>query len=349
MPERKDLYPVALAVGGAVLFGASAPAAKVLLGTVDPVALAGLLYLGSGIGLGLLLLLRRTTSRKSEAGLTLQDLPWLAGSVLAGGVAAPILLLASLQHTPAATASLLLAFECVATASIAALVFREAIGRRVWAAVGLITLASAVLAVNLSGGFGISPGALGVIGACVLWGIDNNLTCFIAARDPVAIGMVKGLGAGTCSLALALLLGRTIPGSPAVLPAMAIGLVCYGISIAMFILATRGMGAARTSAWFGIAPFAGALLSLFLFRELPGLQFLVAAPIMVAGAALLFGEHHDHVHIHGPAEHEHYFVPDPHHPFKPAGSYRHTHDEVRHTHPHQPDIHHRHGHDDERR
>ncbi|MGA9140683.1 MAG: EamA family transporter [Methanocella sp.] len=346
---QKDLYPVGLAIAGAVLFGASAPASKVLLGTVDPVVLAGLLYLGSGIGLALLMLLRRVASWKGEAGLTLQDMPWLAGSVLAGGIAAPILLMVSLRHTPAATASLLLTFECVATSAIAALVFREAIGRRVWVAVGLITIASALLAVNLSDGFGISPGAVGVIGACILWGIDNNLTFYISSRDPVAIGMIKGLGAGTFSLALALLLGHTVPVPDEMAPALGIGMISYGLSIAMFILASRGMGAARTSAWFGIAPFAGAVLSLLIFRESPGLQFAVSVPFMIAGALLLFGEEHSHMHIHAPVEHEHYFVPDQHHPSKTGDTYRHRHSELRHFHPHRPDTHHRHEHDGEKK
>lgn len=344
-----NIYPVGLAVGGAVLFGASAPAAKLLLGEVDPVALAGLLYAGCGIGLALLALLRGRATARREARLTARDLPYLAGSLAAGGVAAPVLLMVSLQSTPAATASLLLNFECVATAAIAAVAFREAIGRRVWAAVGLITLASALLSVSPSGGFGISPGALGVAGACVLWGIDNNLTFYIASKDPVAIGMIKGLGAGAFSLALALLLGRPLPGPGGAAAALAVGAVSYGFSIALFILAARGMGAARTSAWFGVAPFAGAALSLLVFQEIPGLSFLAALPVMIGGGLLLFGEEHDHMHVHVPVEHEHYYVADEHHPFKASRTYRHVHGEVRHAHSHRPDIHHRHGHDDEKR
>jgi drug/metabolite transporter (DMT)-like permease len=337
---------VSLAVGAAVLFGASAPAAKLLLGDIDPIVLAGLLYAGCGIGLALLSLLRGAAAAQREARPTIGDLPWLAGSLIAGGVAAPILLMMSLRATPAATASLLLNFECVATTAIAVLVFREAIGKRVWAAVSLITLASALLTVNLSGGFAVSAGALGVAGACVLWGIDNNLTCYISSKDPIAIGMIKGLGAGAFSLALALLLGRSLPGPGAIAAALALGAVSYGLSIAMFILAARGMGAARTSAWFGTAPFAGAVLSLLVFREVPGLSFLAAIPFMVGGGLLLFGEEHDHMHVHAPVGHEHYYVADEHHPFKITDSYRHVHGEVRHAHPHRPDIHHRHGHDE---
>jgi drug/metabolite transporter (DMT)-like permease len=344
--ERRYLYLVGLAVGGAILFGASAPVAKVLLGDTDPVVLAGLLYAGSGLGLALLSLLRRAEIVRTEAKLSAGDLPWLAGSLLAGGVAAPVLLMVSLQATPAATASLLLNFESVATAAIALLIFREAIGRRVWAAIGLITLGCVLLAVNLSAGFGLSAGALGVIGACALWGIDNNFTNKISSKDPLAIGMIKGLGAGSFTLAVALLLGRPMPGMTASLAALCLGAVSYGVSIAMFILASRGLGAARTSAWFGSAPFAGAVLSLLVFREFPGLQFLAALPFMAGGALLLFGEKHEHRHVHLPMEHEHYYVTDEHHPFKAENSYRHRHGTLRHAHPHRPDIHHRHGHEE---
>jgi drug/metabolite transporter (DMT)-like permease len=235
----------------------------------------------------------------------------------------------------------------VATSAIAVLVFREAIGRRVWAAVALITLATALLAVNLSGGFGVSAGALGVIGACIFWGIDNNLTCNISSKDPIAIGMIKGLGAGAFSLAVALLLGRHLPGLTVIAAALCLGAFSYGFSIAMFILAARGLGAARTSAWFGTAPFAGALLSLLVFREFPGVQFLVSLPIMIGGMLLLFGEQHDHMHVHMPVEHEHYYSADEHHPLKTESFYRHRHGEIRHVHPHRPDIHHRHRHDRE--
>jgi len=210
----------------------------------------------------------------------------------------------------------------------------------------LITLASAVLAVQLSGGFSLAAGALGVIGACVFWGIDNNLTYNISAKDPVAIGMIKGLGAGAFSLAAALALGRPLPGLAVIVAALGLGAVSYGLSIAMFILASRGMGAARTSAWFGTAPFAGALLSLLVFRAMPGWQFLASLPLMAAGALLLFGEQHGHMHVHAPVEHEHYFTADEHHPDHAGGSYRHRHGELRHAHSHRPDIHHRHEHDD---
>lgn len=343
--DRGDQYPVLLAVAGAVLFGASAPLSKVLLDSIDPVALAGLLYAGCGAGLAAFALMRRAFTTHREAGLAGQDLPWLAGSVIAGGIVAPVLLMLGLRGVTAATASLLLNFECVATTVIAAGIFRESIGRRVWLAIGLLTLASVLLSVDPSGSFALSPGALAVIGACLFWGIDNNLTCYLSSRDPATIGMVKGLAAGLFSLGLAVALGRPLPGLAVTLAAIGLGAVSYGLSIVLFILAARGMGAARTSAWFGSAPFAGAALSLAIFRSLPGVPFLASLPIMVAGALLLFGERHDHVHVHTSMEHDHYYAADEHHPFKETGTARHAHGEVRHAHPHRPDIHHRHGHD----
>lgn len=345
--DRQRVYPVILAIGGAALFGASAPVAKALLGTVDPIILAALLYLGCGAGL-LLAKVATVRSGKREAGLSRADLPWLAGSVLAGGVVAPVLLMIGLQSTPAATASLLLNFECVATTAIAAIVFKEAVDRRVWVAICLITAAAAILTLDLSGAFGVSAGALAIVAACAFWGIDNNLTCNISAKDPVTIGLVKGLVAGAFSFILAIMLGRPLPaGYSPVLIVLVVGALSYGLSIVLYILAARGMGAARTSAWFGIAPFAGTALSLVLFTDAPLLQLLASLPLMIAGAFLLFGEHHDHVHVHTAIEHEHYYEPDAHHPFKKAGAGLHRHEAVRHTHPHRPDIHHRHGHEAE--
>jgi drug/metabolite transporter (DMT)-like permease len=306
-------YPVLLAVLGAVLFGASAPLSKVLLGDVDPVLLAGLLYLGSGSGLLAFKLLRRASGMPSGIPLSRNDAPWLAGAVLAGGVVAPIALMLGLQSTPAETASLLLNFECVATTLLAAFLFQEYIGKRIWLAIGLITLASAVLSFNGTQ-LGISIGALGIILACVLWGLDNNLTRNISSKDPLSIGIVKGLVAGAFSLTLALLLGARLPGLHIVLAAMLLGSLSYGLSISLFILSMRHIGAARTSAWMGTAPFAGVIISFLVFRSLPGATFLISLPLMVLGALLLFGEEHahTHIHIHGTITHEHVHIHDGH-------------------------------------
>jgi len=208
--RQTRLYPMAQAILAAALFGASAPFAKLLLGEVQPIPLAALLYLGSGAGLLVFRCLQRigNAPQGREAQVSKSDVPWLVGAVLASGVAAPIVLLFGLRHTPAATASLLLNFEVVATTLLAALAFKEAIGRRVWWAIILVTAASILLSWNTGGEWGISAGAIGVLGACVLWGLDNNMTRNIAAKDPFVIVIIKGLGAGLCSLALALILRR---------------------------------------------------------------------------------------------------------------------------------------------
>ncbi|MGE5576013.1 MAG: DMT family transporter, partial [Syntrophothermus sp.] len=288
------IYPIIQALIAAALFGASAPFAKLLLGAIEPVPLAAFLYLGSGLGVMLVRWARHVDGRlaSTEAQMERGDLPWLAGAVLAGGVAAPILLMFSLRNTPAATAALLLNFEGVATTLIAALLFNEAIGRRVWLAILFVTAASVLLSWNIGGEWGISLGAGGVLGACALWGLDNNFTRNVSAKDPLAIVSVKGIGAGIFSMLLALVLHNPFPGLRSVLGAMLLGSVSYGLSIVLFILAMRSLGAARTSALYGTAPFAGALLSFVIFREAPGALFFAALPLMIAGAALLLGERH---------------------------------------------------------
>lgn len=346
---------VVQAFAAAVLFGSSAPIAKLLLGQIEPIPLAAFLYLGSGLGLLLYRSIRRIDKSSGiEARLSKDDFPWLIGAILAGGVAAPIVLLFGLRSTPAATASLLLNFEGVATTVIAALVFREAIGRQVWGAIVFITSASILLSLNPDGEWGISLGAAGVLGACILWGLDNNLTRNISAKDPLEIVTVKGIGAGSFSLLMALALHYPLPGVTAILGAMVLGFLSYGFSIVLFILAMRGLGAARTSAFFGTAPFVGGLLSIILFREFPGVLFIASLPVMVAGAVLLFIERHEHGHLHNSLEHEHRHRHEDehhnhHHEVEVAlvngfHSHVHTHEVIEHSHPHTPDLHHRHDH-----
>jgi drug/metabolite transporter (DMT)-like permease len=351
--NRNHIYPIMQALIAALLFGASAPLAKYLLGEVEPIPLAAFLYLGSGMGLLGLKLFQRIKPRgyNREAQIKKPDYIWLAGAIIAGGVAAPITLLFSLRNTPAATASLLLCFEGVATALIAFFVFKESLGLRAWWAIALITLASIFLAINLREKWGFSPGALGVIGACVLWGIDNNLTRNISAKDPITIVTIKGLGAGSFSLGMALVLGNKIPAWEAILGALVLGSLGYGASIVLFIHAMRGIGAARTSALFGSAPLAGMILSFVLFREVPGWLFLAGFSLMAAGTLFLVGEQHEHVHIHAVTIHEHAHIHDDgHHEHDHASmpvdkhSHVHKHNELVHAHDHMPDFHHRHGH-----
>src|SRR5215208_3246399 len=300
----------------ALFFGASAPISNLLLGDVAPVLMAAFLYLGSGTGVSLITLYRRVTKNQREAGIKRPDVGWLAGAIISGGILAPIILMVSLKDTPASTASLLLNFEGVATTLIALFFFRESISRRALAAILVITLASIFLSTNFQGGFGLSLGALGILLACFLWGVDNNFTRNISAKDPLTIVAWKGLVAGTFSLSLGLVLGQQAPALTAILSILLLGFISYGLSTMLFIYSMRGLGAARTSALYGTAPLAGVLLSIVIFKDPITLLFGLAAVLMVAGALLLANEEHAHFHIHMPVVHEH----------------RHQHDEEFHAH-----------------
>lgn len=324
--RRISAYPVPLALAAAALFGMSTPLAKVLLSEIGPVTLAALLYLGCGLGLALLMAVRRMTAGAAgnESSLARGDLPWLAAAILAGGVAAPIVLMASLTVTPAATASLLLNTEAAATALIAVLLFGEDMGRRAWFALACITAGGALLSVAGDGGWGIAPGAIGVMVACVLWGLDNNFTCRIAAKDPLPITLIKGLAAGTVSLAIAAAAGESVPSLPLAGGALLLGFVSYGLSIVLFIVSLRHVGAARTGAAFATAPFLGMVFSFAIFREAPGMLFFASIPLMALGALLLIREGHCHPHLHRDAV---------------TGAL------TVHAHPHVHDARHRHAHE----
>lgn len=362
MPEPSDARPplpagVGAALVAAILFGASTPFAKRLLGEggVSPQLLAGLLYLGSGVGLSLLFALRG--GARAEAPLARADLPWLAGAVLFGGVLGPVLLMLGLSATPASTASLLLNLEGVFTALLAWFAFRENFDRRIALGMGLIVAGGVLLSwprSAASGSQGGMPllGSLAVAGACLCWGIDNNLTQKVSAGDPIQVAAIKGGAAGAVNLLVALLLGAAFPALPAVGSAMLVGFLGYGVSLVLFVLALRYIGTARTGAYFSIAPFVGALLALLILRERVGPYFLAAAALMAAGVWLHLTERHEHAHTHEPLAHSHRHVHDEHHrhdhapgvdPSEPH-THRHTHARLTHRHPHFPDIHHRHGH-----
>lgn len=337
----------------ALLFGLTAPMTKLLLGDIQPLPLAAFLYLGSGIGLVILRAFQRLGKNhtSAEAGIKKEDIKWLAGAVIAGGIIAPIILMFSLNVTPATTASLLTNFESVATTLIAVLIFKEAIGKRIWFAVASVTAASILLSWNPGGELGFSIGALGILGACALWGLDNNLTRNISAKDPLSIVSIKGFGAGLFSLLLAIILKNPLPDFKTILGLMVLGFIFYGLSIVLLVLAMRSLGASRASAFLGISPFVGVLVSFLLFRELPNTMFYISLPIMVIGAILLLSEEHNHMHKHEPITHEHrHNHTDGHHNHKHEGnmnivhSHIHTHDAMEHSHPHTPDIHHRHRH-----
>ena len=329
----------------ALFFGASAPISKLLLGDVPPILMAAFLYLGSGTGISLIKLYQRLMSNQKEAGIKRPDVGWLTGAIISGGILAPILLMISLKNTPASTASLLLNFEGVGTTLIALFFFHESISRRALAAIFAITIASVFLSTDFQSGFGFSLGALGVILACTLWGVDNNFTRNISAKDPLTIVAWKGLVAGSFSLILGLLLGQQVPALTTILRILLLGFISYGLSTMLFIYSMRGLGAARTSALYGTAPLAGLLLSFIIFKEPLTLLFGIAAILMVSGALLLANEEHAHFHIHMPVVHEHRHSHDEFHEHDEADavhSHEHEHPKTEHEHGHMPDIHHRH-------
>lgn len=342
------------ALVAALFFGASAPLTKLLLDEVQPVQMASFLYLGSAAGLGFYALLRCFSSggTHKEAGLKKHDIPWLAGATLSGGVLAPIALMLGLKYTPAATASLLLNFESVATALIAVAVFREAIDKRIWMAVVFITIASILLSIDVQGKYGFSISAASVLLACVFWGLDNNLTRHISSKDPVLIVVIKGAAAGVFVFITSLATGCSMPGPLTLFLSLLVGLCCYGFSIVFFILAMRGLGSARTGAYFALAPFIGTALSFVIFQDMPNTLFIVSLPILIAGVILLFRENHSHLHVHCEMEHEHSHNHDDIHHWhlhdtteqSMKHSHPHKHEYMVHAHPHAPDIHHRHQH-----
>lgn len=341
---------VGFALAAAVLFGGSTPCAKLLLGDTQPLLLAGLLYLGSGIGLSALRLLWPRAG--AEAPLGRSDAPWLAGAVVAGGVLGPFLLMWGLRNTPASSASLLLNLEGVFTALLAWFVFHENFDRRI--ALGMVAIVAGSLVLSWQGRVGLSPplGALAIVAACLCWGIDNNLTQKISSGDPLQLAAIKGAAAGSVNLAAALAGGAGLPGVLQLAAALIVGFLGYGLSLALFVLALRHVGTARTGAYFSLAPFFGAGASLAILKEPVGTAFLVASGLMGLGVWLHLTERHEHEHPHEPMVHSHRHVHDKHHrhehpPGTPPGephAHVHAHGSQSHAHAHYPDIHHRHRH-----
>ena len=339
------------ALAAALLFGASTPLAKLALSSANPLLIAGLLYLGSGMGLGILRL-TRSGARHTEIPLARPDLPWLAGAILAGGVIGPALLLLGLLTTPASAASLLLNLEAVATAAIAWFVFRENVDGRVAAGFTFIVLGGILLSLPPDGGFFVSGGAISIAAACLCWGIDNNLTRKISGSDPSQIAMWKGVIAGIVNTGLALAIGAKLPAPNVIIAVAVVGFLGYGVSLVLFVRALRYLGTARTSAYFSTAPFAGAGLSFAIEQGKLDWAFCAAGVLMLVGVWLHVTERHEHRHVHEPMEHQHLHNHDEHHqhehsPDDPPGephAHRHKHARLAHSHPHYPDIHHHHDH-----
>lgn len=333
----------------ALAFGLSAPLAKRLLDVVPPLFLAGLLYLGAGVFLGVA---RRIWRQRPATGraLSVRDGWILAGVVLTGGVLAPPLLLWGLQRSSATTTALLLNLEVVFTVLLAGILFNEHLGARITIAAVVMAAGGVVLGWT-PGDPTIAAGAAAVAGACLLWALDNNLTRLIAEGDPLLIVEIKGLVAGTVNLLLALASGQSPPAPATIAFGMALGAVSYGTSLVLFILAMRTLGAARAGAYFATAPFFGAAGSLALLGESPTGGLLAAAALMALATWLLVHERHLHRHLHPTGTHAHVHVHDDHHQHAHAGgegpephSHPHATGPIEHEHPHTPDIHHDHGH-----
>lgn len=337
----------------AILFGASTPFAKLLVGEIHPVMLAGLLYGGSGLGLSAWMLFRKAKRRQETiAHLTRQDAPWLAGAIIAGGIAAPVLLMFGITLIPASSASLLLNLEGVFTAFLAWFVFRENFDWRIFIGMTFIIAAGVLLSWQEGQINGVPWGGLLVAAACLCWGIDNNLTRKISASDPLQIAAIKGSVAGAVNLSIAAAMGAAWPGTAGIAQAAIVGLAGYGISLVLFVLALRNLGTARTGAYFSVAPFFGAVVSLPLLHESPSLLFWIASALMGAGIWLHLTERHVHEHTHEETAHEHEHVHDEHHRHEhdfpwdgvEPHTHSHKHELMTHSHAHYPDIHHRHGH-----
>ncbi|MCW5693880.1 MAG: EamA family transporter [Pseudolabrys sp.] len=346
---------VGFALLSAALFGVSTPAAKALLGSVDPALLAGLFYCGAGIGTGILRRALRSLSTDSaaqETPLARGDVPWLAGAILCGGVIGPLLLMVGLARTEASTASLLLTLEGVATALLAWFVFHENFDRRIALGMLLLVAGAGVLAWSGTATFANVAGMATIVGACVAWGLDNNLTRKVSLADPLQIVEIKGLVAGPVNLLLALAAGSAWPRAEVALAAAIVGFIGYGASLALYVLALRHLGTARTGAYFATAPFLGAVAALAFLHEPLTLQLVAAGFMMAAGVYLHLTERHEHDHVHEPMTHSHPHVHDEHHqhehgPDDPPGephTHVHRHAPLRHSHPHAPDMHHTHQH-----
>lgn len=348
---------VLAALAAACLFGIGTPLAKWLMGDINPWLMAALLYLGSGLGLALYQLVKGAALPRLRPG----DAPWLVAAVALGGGAAPVLLMQGLQTAPASATALLLNAEGVFTTLLAWWVFKENFDRRIALGAAAIVLGAVVLGWPAQGGVASVPlvPALFILGACLAWALDNNFTRKISLNDAAWLACIKGLAAGSVNLVLALWLGASWPKAGYVGAAMVLGFAAYGVSLALFVVGLRHLGAARTGAYFSVAPFVGAVLAIAMFNELITLHLLAAGALMAWGVWLHLTEDHAHLHTHAVVEHDHWHahdvshdghhghthpnVPTP-HLLRGGHSHVHHHEAATHQHPHTPDAHHAHTH-----
>jgi len=346
--KRKGLHSAVLS---AVLFGMSPVACKLVVGQMPSSLLAGLLYLGSGLGLTGVVLHQKTPVYSMMRSLSRRQWAYLASVIISGGVAAPLFLAYGIVSGTASEVSLLLNFETVATTLLAWLVFHEQIGHRVW--IGKFAIIGASILVLFTGGsqLQLSIPGLSVLAACLLWGIDNNLTRELESIPAPLLACIKGWSAGIFNVLLSLILFKSQVAALQVTGALAVGALSYGASLVLFIHALREIGSARTSTWFASGPFIGTILSVLVLGERPPGEYWVAALVMLSGMFFLYGEVHRHLHQHERLTHAHPHEHDEHHQHEHDDGesvgrhdHLHTHEPLKHSHVHWPDIHHRHIH-----
>ena len=281
--KNKEKKAIFFALLAAVLYAINSPFSKLLLSEVSETFMAAFLYLGAGLGLFIMGIIQKLSGKKEkEKPLTKKELPYTVAMVVLD-IAAPIFLMIGLKSTTAANASLLNNFEIVATSIIALVIFKEAISKRLWIAIALVTLSSAILSFEDMSSFSFSLGSLFVLLACVCWGFENNCTRCLSSKNPLEIVVIKGFGSGLGSLIIAFVLGESVPNFIYILLALVLGFVAYGLSIYFYIYAQRDLGAAKTSAYYAVAPFIGAGLSMLIFLRLPPISYFIGLVIMIVG------------------------------------------------------------------
>ena len=345
------------ALVSAALFGVSPVFAKLVIGKMSPILLAGLLYLGSGVALAPLLIAQKLPVMAAIRGLSRAQKRKLFGAIVSGGILAPLCLTYGIQKGTAFEVSVLLNLESVATTLIAWILFKEHVGRAVWTGKALLVVGGLLISVgplfasDQPDAAHFSVSSLLILGACAFWGVDNNLTRDIEDLPPTLLATLKGISAGLFNVLLALSLGAGICHAGQVAGAMIIGAASYGISLVLFIRSLRHIGTSRTSTYFAVGPFFGMIFSVLLLGDRPHVYQWTAALIMALGLWSLFKEFHEHSHLHEPRRHAHPHVHDEHHQHGHDGinltephDHDHAHEALEHAHPHYPDIHHRHGH-----
>ena len=348
---RIKFKPILTALLAAAFYGISTPFSKLLLEEISPFMIVALLYLGAGIGMLCISFVNSIIKKeKREASLTKKELKYIISMILLD-IAAPILFMLGLKNSTAGSASLLNNFEVVATSLIALVVFKESVGKKMWVAIILITVASILLSVKDFSSFSFSLGSILIILACVAWGFENNTTRMLSLKDPSQIVIIKGFGSGIGALIIALSLKHMPINIEYILLTLLLGFFAYGLSIFFYIRAQRDLGAARTSAYYATAPFIGVLISWIVLKETLSFSFLIALGVMLSGTYFAVSERHTHLHIHKKLAHEHiHSHSDMHHNHKHDSemgdehSHLHSHEDIKHDHTHSPDLHHRHKH-----